>query len=208
MILYPSIPGSKDAPLGKHTIAFYKYDGNNLRFTYTKKKGWHKFGSRTTMFDESSPEFGAAIPLFMDTLAGQIENVLYKKYRHMNIDNVTVFCEYYGEKSIAGIHAKDDEKFLRLFDVAINDEFVIPKLFVRHFGNIDGAAEVVYEGNLNKSFITAIQESTFETERPIFEGVVCKGDDLGKIWRCKIKTNAYKEVLQQLYKGNWDKYFE
>lgn len=208
MILYPSIPGSKDAPLGKQCFAFYKYDGNNLRFTYTKKKGWHKFGSRTTMFDETSPEFGAAIPLFMDTLASPIENVLYKKYRHMNIDNVTVFAEYYGEKSIAGIHAKDDPKMLRLFDVAINDEFIVPKMFVKHFGDLEWAAEVVYQGNINKSFIADVQEGRLEFDRAIFEGVVCKGDDQGDIWRCKIKTNAYKEVLQQLYQGNWERFWE
>jgi hypothetical protein len=208
MILYPSIPGSLSAPIGKHCISFYKYDGNNLRFSYSKKRGWHKFGSRTTMFDQTSQEFGEAIPLFMETLAYPIENILYKKYRHININSVTVFCEYYGEKSIAGIHAKDDKKMLRLFDVAINDEFIIPKLFVRHFGDLEYSAEVVYEGHLTESFITSIREGTFESIRPIFEGVVCKGDEQGNIWRCKIKTNQYKDILQKLYNKEWTKFWE
>jgi len=206
MILYPSIPGSKDAPIGNQTIAFYKYDGNNLRWEYSKKRGWHKFGSRTTMFDESSPEFGESIELFLDTVAPEVENILYKKYRHVNIDSVTVFTEYFGDKSIAGIHAKDDVKKLKLFDVAINDKFITPKLFVKHFGNLDCAAEVIYQGILTEDFIKNVQENNLDNT--LFEGVICKGEDTGEIWRCKVKTNAYKEILKQLYDKSWERFWE
>ena len=42
---YPHIEGSTKAPIGEPCIAFYKYDGSNLRFEWSPKKGWHKFGT-------------------------------------------------------------------------------------------------------------------------------------------------------------------
>jgi hypothetical protein len=206
MIQYPSIVGSREAPLDQPCFAFYKYDGQNLRWEWSKKKGWWKYGTRTTLFDESSPEFAPAIPLFMDRLAGPIESVLYRKYRHVQLNTVTVFTEWYGDKSIAGIHQPDDPKKLRLFDVVINDEWVPPRLFVKHFGHLDDTAEVVYRGPLTQEFITSVQEGTFDT--PLFEGVVCKGEDQGEIYRCKIKTNAYREELKRLYQDGWENFWE
>jgi hypothetical protein len=53
---YPSIEGSSKAPLGKPCIAFYKYDGSNLRWEWNPKKGWFKFGTRHELFDQSNWE--------------------------------------------------------------------------------------------------------------------------------------------------------
>ena len=44
---YPKIPNSKDFPLGQ-CITFEKYDGSNIRAEWTKKKGFHKFGTVAT----------------------------------------------------------------------------------------------------------------------------------------------------------------
>ncbi len=41
MLAYPEIPGPAKAPLGRPCIAFAKYDGSNLRFEWTPKRGWH-----------------------------------------------------------------------------------------------------------------------------------------------------------------------
>lgn len=39
MLQYPSILGVKKMPLGHKCYAFYKYDGSNLRFEWSPKKG-------------------------------------------------------------------------------------------------------------------------------------------------------------------------
>ena len=72
---YPHIVGPSKAPR-EHCIAFYKYDGSNVRFEWSKKRGWYKFGTRTQLIDENVEIFGQAIPVFKNTLAEGIEKVL------------------------------------------------------------------------------------------------------------------------------------
>ena len=69
---YPSIIGSAKAPLGKPCVAQYKYDGSNLRWEWSPKKGFHKYGTRRELFDKTDPVFGMAIEMFHDTLAADI----------------------------------------------------------------------------------------------------------------------------------------
>lgn len=54
---YPSILGSAKAPLGKPCIAQYKYDGSNLRFEWNPKRGFHKYGTRRHLFDQTDPVY-------------------------------------------------------------------------------------------------------------------------------------------------------
>ena len=63
---YFHIPGYKDAPKGLPCIAFDKLDGQNVRFEWTKKRGWFKFGMRRRLFDESDVEFGRSILVFFE----------------------------------------------------------------------------------------------------------------------------------------------
>lgn len=63
MIEYPSIINNIKAPR-EHCTAFEKYDGSNFRAKYTKKDGFHLFGSRHTLFDETHEHLGSAIPYF------------------------------------------------------------------------------------------------------------------------------------------------
>src|SRR5271154_7039190 len=68
MLSYPSIEGSSKAPLGKPCIAFYKYDGSNLRFEWQRKgRQWMKYGTRTQLFNATTPTFGPAISVFHGT---------------------------------------------------------------------------------------------------------------------------------------------
>lgn len=202
---YPSINGSSGAP-NDQCIAFYKYDGSNLRFEWTRKRGWHLFGTRKRLFDESDTEFGAAIPLFKATLAADLETIIKKEYR--DSQEVVVFCEYFGDLSFAGQHkAHDKTKKLVLIDVDIHKKgFVSPREFVNNFCKKlgDKAAQVVYEGNLNASFIEDVRNGKY----PVWEGVVCKGGSGHKIWRCKIKTAAYLQKLKEVYADNWESYWE
>jgi len=200
---YPTIEGPSKAPK-EAGIAFEKYDGSNLRFEWTKKKGWHKFGTRNRLFDETDETFGEAIATFKETFASDLEAIFKKEYR--DAQEITVFCEFFGENSFAGQHKKELHKLV-LFDVEVfKYGFVSPRDFVNIFCKQlgDKAAKVIYEGNLNEIFIKDVRTGKY----PVWEGVVFKGGSKHKLWRAKIKTNAYLAKLMEVYKDGWKSYWE
>lgn len=199
MLQYPSIIGAAKAPLGRPCIAFYKYDGSNLRWEWSPKQGWHKFGTRKHLFDESDLQFGEAVPLFMNTIA---DDVLYRtKQLVKKPERITVFTEFFGEHSFAGSHVDGDPKELRLFDAFLFKKgFVEPKLFVETYGDADYSAKVVYEGNFNREFVTDVRTGKY----PVFEGVIAKGKD----WMAKVKTNAFFDKLRDRYNDQWEQFGE
>jgi hypothetical protein len=201
MLQYPEIAGSAKAPLGKPCIAFYKYDGSNLRFEWSSKQGWHKFGTRHQLFNQTDPIFGPGIPYFLDKMGDEI----LKRCRDVErgVQRITVFCEYYGIQSFAGKHVPGDEMMLRLIDVALYKRGMMkPRLFVKTFGDWYFTAEVIYDGNLNRQFIEDIRQSKY----PVWEGVVAKGIDGD--WMCKIKTNAYFKKLNEVFGTEYRNYWE
>jgi hypothetical protein len=199
MLQYPSIPGSSKAPLGKPCIAFYKYDGSNLRWEWSPKKGWNKYGTRRELFDQSHPLFSQAIPIFNEQLADEL--VYRCKQLVKNPERITAFTEFFGPNSFAGSHDENEPKELRLFDVFLFKKgFVSPKQFVKTFGDMSCAAQVVYEGPLNRSFITDVKTGKY----PVFEGVIAKGDD----WSVKIKTDEFFAKLRNKFPVGWENYGE
>lgn len=198
---YPSIVGSAKAPLNKQCIAFYKYDGSNLRWEWSPKKGWDKFGTRKHLFDHADNQFNQAIPIFLDTMADEI---LYRtKQIVKNPHRITAFTEFFGPNSFAGSHVHEDPKELRLFDVFLFQKgFVPPKQFVEVYGGMDQAAEIVYEGALNRKFITDIKKGKGGYD--VFEGVICKGSD----FMVKIKTDEYFRRLRHKFPERWQEYGE
>ena len=204
MKTYPSIPGPGKAP-HLPCIAFVKYDGSNLRFEWSRKRGWYKFGTRKTMFDRSHPFWGKAIDLFHEKLAPDIEQVFKTEKHYRGIESAVVFCEYFGPSSFAGQHAEDEPMTLMLLDVnPLKRGFVSPRDFVRDFGHMPYAAEVVYEGNLNHDFIEAVKRGDY----PLQEGVVAKGGEGHRLWMVKIKTAAWIAQVKSLYPENWQQYHD
>jgi hypothetical protein len=203
---YPSIIGSAKAPLGKPCIAQYKYDGSNLRFEWSPKQGWHKFGTRRHLFDHTDPTFGPAIELF----AGFSDEILRRTRDFVkNPQRITAFAEFFGEHSFAGSHDPTDAKELRLFDVFLFQKGMLPvKDFVKHYGDMPQAAEIVYEGNLNQQFIMDLKKGKFKEPKhlnaPIFEGVIAKGNGFA----VKIKTDAYFVRLRHKYPERWQEFGE
>lgn len=196
---YPSIDGSKKAPLGKYCIAFVKYDGSNLRWEWSPKKGWTKFGTRTQLFDASNPLYSKAILIFMDTMADEIVRRV-KGYRR-EVQRITAYTEFFGPHSFAGQHDLADTMELRLFDAFLFQKgFIPPRAFVQTFVGLPWAAEVVYDGVLNQQFIADVRQGKY----PVVEGVVAKGDD----FMVKIKTDAYFAKLNEVYGTAYRQYWE
>ena len=210
---YPHIQGSKKAP-HLPCVAFCKYDGSNLRVEWTKKRGWYKFGSRTQMIEASSPILGEGIGIFLSKYGEQLAKIFTDTKEYRNRESVIAFFEFFGCKSFAGVHVSEDPKDVILFDINIHKMGILsPKEFRDNFGHLD-IPEVVYEGNLNEELKERIRLGNIklETKRTIknniWEGVVCKGGSGHQLWMAKIKTDAYRRALQELYAGEWEKFFE
>lgn len=207
---YHSIPACghswEDAPICLPCIAFDKLDGSNLRFGWYRKSGWIKFGTRHHLFDQTDPEYGQAIDIFLNKYADPIEKIIKENKIIRGANEVICFCEFFGQNSFAGKHEATDQKDLVLFDVNVHRKGIIPpRDFVNIFGHLH-IPRIVYEGNLTGEFIKDVRESKYD----VFEGVVCKGLN-GKpphgIWMYKIKTYNYRDELKRRI-SNWHNHWE
>jgi len=214
---YRNIDGPCGGHKGKPCYAFVKYDGSNLRFEWSRKRGWYKFGARKTMIDETHKIFGPAIPLFLKKYGDALEKVFKKEKIFFGVRNIVVFAEFFGAKSFSGSHKPWDKNWdVVLFDVnPMKKGLLGPKQFLDLFGHLP-VAEVAYQGNFGTWLVETVRkeeegvdlESKYEVKAEIPEGVVCKGGTGHDIWMCKIKTERYKAALKELYEADWEKYWE
>jgi hypothetical protein len=198
MKAYPSIEYWNKGIMDAQIVAFDKLDGQNIRCEWSKNKGWYKFGSRTSMFDEKNEQFGQVIPMFKEKYGDALAEIFRKNKNYRNTNNITVFCEYVGENSFSGRHEPGDKMDVVLFDVApgdfTNNSFVEPKDFIKDFGKLH-IPKVIYQGPLSMSFINSVKEGKYDLK----EGVMCKGilqDGSRRVWVVKVKTNAWLERLK------------
>ncbi len=192
MKTYPSIPypGRKGTDKQLHTFA--KLDGSNLRFEWSKKRGWYKFGTRRKLFDESFPVYGPALPLFRERLGEQLERTA-RDYRWQS---VIVYCEFYGPQSLGGEHVDGDPMELAVIDVnPYKQGFVLPTTFIELFGEFGPE----YLGYLKwtTEFIEQVQRG--ELPGASFEGVVGKMSQGRHTRRYKTKTQAWKQAILEKY---------
>lgn len=214
MKTYWSIEGPSQAPR-QPCYAFVKYDGSNVRAEWSRKRGWYKFGTRKCMIDATDVIFGRACTIFKEKYGDSLAQVFQKEKLFRGVDNVVVFCEFFGSKSFAGMHFPDDTRWdVVLFDVSPHKKGMLgPKDFIDHFGHLP-VAELVYDGNLNEPLIESVRketldcESKYEIKTEVPEGVVCKGGRGRDLWMCKIKTERYKEELKRRYQADWERYWE
>tara|TARA_Y100000310_G_scaffold340961_1_gene438528 strand:- start:4724 stop:5332 length:609 start_codon:yes stop_codon:yes gene_type:complete len=198
MIEYPTIQGLSKFPK-KPCVAFYKYDGSNLRWEWQSKNGWCKQGTRHHLFDETDEVFGEAISIFKNTFVDELDKIFrtHKKFRGAKA--ITVFTEFFGLSSFAGVHEPDEPKELILFDVNYKGRGMVgPSDFVKIFGKLK-IPEVIYEGKMNQQFVDSVRAGDYDLN----EGVVCKGLSSWTLWMAKIKTEAYLQRLKNAFKDNW-----
>ena len=192
---------------------FVKYDGSNLRFEWSRKRSWYKYGTREELFDASSPFYAEAIQVFEDNYADALAAVFHTRpYR--DTQSFTVFCGYFGSKSFAETHVLGDAKELILFDVYGPLGGIIgPKDFIRHFGHLR-VAEWLGVHRMGPQLIQDVRTgilrcaSNYFTRTVVPEGVVCKGVDRYDPWMCKIKTDAYREALKAYKPEDWTSLWE
>ena len=211
-LVYPKIPALSERLLSQ-CIAFEKYDGTNLHWVWERELGWYAFGTRRDRFDldargiaefeKAHPGLEGASGVFGRMLAAPLAERFRRGVYDLS-EEITVFTEFLGASSFAGLHRAGEEKQLVLFDVLTEGGFVPPAQFVEDFGDCS-AARVLYRGRLTGRFVQDIREGRYA----VAEGVICKGmDRTGEVWRVKIKTNAYMERLRQVFSQNWVDYWE
>lgn len=201
MIEYPSILPSSRGPK-QNCFAFDKLDGSNIRVKYTNKKGFALFGSRTQLFDKGHPFLGEAVEIFQRDFENHLVDLIEKNWP--NEREVIAFLEFFGPKSFAGWHEKEDPKQLVLFDLLIghkNRKFLLPQEFVKLTSahNLK-TPRIIYEGNYTDQLVKDVREGKYD----VFEGVICKGTTRtgafrGGVWMAKIKTLKYLDLLKNKF---------
>lgn len=204
MKTYPSI--EKTYTHISNAYIFDKLDGSNLRFEWSRKQGWHKYGTRRRMFDETDEQFKHAIPIFHNTIAQQAEKIAKEE----RWDRVVVFAEYHGPNSFAGTHT-DPPELMRLdvIDVSPHRYGILPPdQFLKLFDGKLPTAKFLGRRNWGPEFVQEVYNGTIEGVT--FEGVVgksggSKSHDLvmvkakSKAWIDKvIRTLSNKEATELL----------
>ncbi|WP_427159680.1 hypothetical protein ACQFX9_27365 [Aliinostoc sp. HNIBRCY26] len=211
-LAYPKIPDSKNCPW-ERCIAFEKYDGTNLHWVWDCELGWYAFGTRRDRFDlddmgiaqfnQAHPGLETATEIFQRDFAIPLETV-FRESSDYQSPEITVFTEFFGMNSFAGMHKSDEAKQLILFDVQIDKSMIPPEKFLQDFHHLN-IARVVYRGKLTGQFIDDVRAGKYG----VTEGVICKGvSNTNQLWMVKIKTYAYMQKLQQCFQNNWESYWE
>ncbi len=193
MKLYPSIQRSTGQAFREFdAYVFDKVDGSNLRFEWTRKRGWHKYGTRQRLFDHTDEVFGEAIPLFQTMLADGIAKVAKKE----GWDQVTVFAEFVGNQSFAGEHVPGDSKCLFLFDVNPYKKGILgPKKFLDLFGHLP-TPKFLGRMHWTRGLVERVRLG--QVEGVTFEGVVGKAGEGHDLVMAKAKTQAWiDKVLEK-----------
>lgn len=191
---YPPIPYSGGQRFREfQAYVFDKVDGSNLRAEWTRKRGWHKFGTRERLFDESDEEFRQAIPAFRHALADGVEKVA----RDERWDHVVCFFEFWGKASFAGQHLPGDFKYATLFDVALRKTGLLgPKEFLKLFGHLP-VPKFLGRMNWTRGFVERVR--TGQVQGITFEGVVGKAVEDRELIMAKAKTQAWIDRVMERY---------
>lgn len=207
-LAYPKITGTKNFP-AKNCIGFYKYDGSNISFCWSKNKGFYAFGTRKTRFDltsEGIEDFNAAHP-GLEEVFPTFDSKFKTIQNHNGLseyDNLIFFTEFLGDSSFAGQHKPGEPKKLILFDVQTEKGFVPPEEFIKCFDSITDIASVFYEGKYTGQLVNDIRNGKYN----LHEGAILKAYKNDVIYMAKVKTNAYMEKLKTSFKNDWINYWE
>jgi len=192
---YPKTEYHNKGIYDSRVIAWDKLDGSNLRFEWSHKRGFYKFGTRNVMIDVNDDNFGKAIPLFLDKYGDSIPRVFVDRYR--KVENFVVFAEYLGENSFAGYHDPTDIMDIVLFDVNQYKRGFVPTWeFLNNFGHLH-IPTVIYDGLYTPEFVQDVRKNKFGLR----EGVMCKGVTKNKAnkeetWQVKVKTNDWLQKVR------------
>jgi hypothetical protein len=199
---YPTIPRYKEEHFGKFVWAFDKVDGSNFRVEWDRKlskksrftNGFKKFGSRTEMILNNRNPFIEAVTIFEEQYAEKFDEIFTEAKEFRGVPIITIFGEFYGPNSFAGIHDWKEPHDLIFYDTFIYKKgFLPPSDFMNLFEELP-IQKLLWKGILDKDFVSSI-----ETNEELSEGVVYKGVEEKEIFMGKIKTFKWLESIRNKY---------
>ena len=191
---YPSITAKLNSEISIY--AFDKLDGSNIRAEWTKKNGFHKFGSRNRLLGEDQGVIYKAQNLILEKYADDLE----KKFKDQRYQQALCFFEFLGPKSFAGVHEEDDTHDVVLFDVNPYKKGIMsPADFIKEYGHLH-IPNLVYRGNANEPFYEAVRHG--KLDGVTHEGVVCKGVRSNQTIMFKVKSLSWLKELMQFCNGD------
>lgn len=193
MKTYPSIPKWDSKYYDKEVWVYDKPDGSNIRFEWSKQKGWYKCGTRTQLFKPTDPIWGEAHDYFIENQAEKLSEYFIKN----KIINGLAFGEWFGSNSFAGQHLIEDDKKLLIFDVALYKKGFLNPI---EFNKLDlDKVDLLYHGKWYPELVSDVQSGKFNVN----EGVVIKGLDDRNIFRFKVKTLEWLEKVKNKNPKLW-----
>lgn len=194
MKTYPSIAASTGQSFREFdAYVFDKVDGSNLRFEWSKKQGWHKFGTRHRMFDETDQQFGKAVGVFKSMLSEPLAKIAQDN----RWERLIAFAEFWGPKSFAGVHDPADAHGLFLFDLAPYKKGILgPKEFLQHTENVI-TTKFLGQVKWTRGYIEKVRAG--EVEGVTEEGVVGKAGSGHDLIMAKAKTQAWVDKVLARY---------
>lgn len=209
-LAYPKIPDTLDCPL-RQCIAFEKYDGTNIHWTFKPGEGWQEYGVRRDRYDINTtgvrafeaahPELAGAHKLWDQD--SKLEDFLNSNPKYNTAKEIIVFTEYFGPNSFAGQHDPKDTKQLIIFDVQVDGKIIPPDQFVEDFKQFN-IARIIFQGKFSGQLFVDVRKGKYDVK----EGVVVKGIFSSQVYMAKIKTEAYLDRLKKEFKDNWKEYWE
>lgn len=190
---YPSI--STDVDFAVQYFVFDKLDGSNVRAQWSPQKGFHKFGTRHQLLDESHTLLGSAANR-MRSLSSPMEEAL----KSLNAEHVVCFFEWVGPHSFAGRHwDHEDDMRLVLLDLDVYKKGRLApqdvlKLAVQ--SQID-TPTLLHTGKISKQFLESVRSGNLDGITS--EGVIGKGPiqkQKGGPVMFKWKTQAWLDRLK------------
>ena len=188
---------------GKFVWAFDKIDGSNFRIEWDRKLskksqftfGFKKFGTRTEMILNNNNPFIEAVNIF-ETEYAETFNRIFKDAKELRgVPIITLFGEFYGAGSFAGLHDWSANHSLAFYDTFIYKKgYLPPSDFQNLFGELP-IQKLIWKGIFNEEFVKRVEANEFG----LSEGVVYKGVEDGDVFMGKIKTLQWLESIRNKY---------
>lgn len=188
---YPKIPYFSEEFYDRYCWVFDKLDGTNIKVYWNKKRGWWKFGTKSTNFIDADSPYVESLELFWNNFSNELEKIIKKNFNNHN--DIVFFFEFHGKNSFAGSHIPNENKELTLIDVYFKDGWLHPKDFINIFTSLPTPKLI------KKCFFTEELINEIRNDKKLKEGVVCKGFYNKKYWVCKVKTDDWINKVKSLY---------
>ena len=215
MKTYASIPKWKEDDFGKHVFGFYKIDGSNFRAEWSRKlskrstlsSGFSKFGTRREAIHKNSPFF-EGIKIFDEKFAIELEEIFRTHKAFRGVDRITVYGEFFGNNSFAGIHDWDVMHDIYLYDVFLYKKgFLPPADFLKIFPYSEfDICKCFYNGIFTEEVLKHVEDGDLtqwqygpQSTQDLEEGIVFKGVEDGKVFMFKVKTKEWLAKVKERY---------